>query len=273
MAFKCCVTPSAKVEKIVASDFFINSGTSFTVQGNENASEHARFDFIRFEPVGEGSPNTPPVAANDTRSTNENADITVNVLNNDTDADGDALTVTSVNTNGTLGQVVNNGNGTLSYSPNGAFNSLNAGETDTDSFSYTISDGNGGFDTATVTVTIEGVNDGPGGSAVTIEAEDIVNVSGYRLENKPAASGGQMLSLLGQSGNEVGTATFSFNGPSGNYDVVIGTFDESDGNASIDFLQGNNLIGSASLNQNPGGNGASADTKVAERVTQRLKRS
>ena len=43
------------------------------------------------------------------------------------------------------------------------FNDLAAGETATDSFTYTVDDGNGGTDTATVTVTINGANDGPSG--------------------------------------------------------------------------------------------------------------
>ena len=43
------------------------------------------------------------------------------------------------------------------------FNDLAAGETATDSFTYTVDDGNGGTDTATVTVTINGANDGSGG--------------------------------------------------------------------------------------------------------------
>ena len=220
---------------------------------------------------GSGNSNTPPIATFDTGSTNENAGITLNVLNNDTDANGDQLTITNINASDTLGQVTNNGDGTLRYNPNGQFDSLNAGETATDRFFYTVSDGNGGSDTAAVTVTINGLDSGgSGGIPITIEAEDLTNTTGYRLENKGVASGGQMLSLLGQSSGEVGTATFTFNGASGDYNVVIGTFDENDGNASIEFLQGNNLIGTANLNQNPGGNGASADTKVEKTVATNL---
>ena len=44
------------------------------------------------------------------------------------------------------------------------FNDLAAGETATDSFTYTADDDSAGAtDTATVTVTINGANDGPGG--------------------------------------------------------------------------------------------------------------
>ncbi len=69
------------------------------------------------------------------------------MLANDSDPDGDALTVASV-TQGTDGGVTDNGDGTLTYTPD-------AGFTGTDSFTYTIDDGNGGSDTATVTVTVD----------------------------------------------------------------------------------------------------------------------
>ena len=51
--------------------------------------------------------------------------------------------------------------GKIEYDPNGQFESLKAGETTTDTFTYTINDGKGGTDTASVTVTITGVNDTP----------------------------------------------------------------------------------------------------------------
>jgi VCBS repeat-containing protein len=54
-----------------------------------------------------------------------------------------------------------NANGTFNYNPNGKFEVLKVGETATENFTYTVSDGNGGTDTATVTITINGVNDPP----------------------------------------------------------------------------------------------------------------
>jgi len=74
------------------------------------------------------------------------------VLTNDTDVDGDSLTITAV-TQGTHGSVANNG-GSASYTPAHDFFG-------TDSFTYTISDGHGGSDTATVHVTVTNVNDPP----------------------------------------------------------------------------------------------------------------
>jgi VCBS repeat-containing protein len=72
---------------------------------------------------------------------------------------GPFLTVTGLDTTGTIGLVTNNGDGTFKYDPNGEFEGLAPGETDTDSFKYTVSDGQGGTATATVTITITGVDD------------------------------------------------------------------------------------------------------------------
>ena len=80
---------------------------------------------------------------------------------NDTDPDeSDSLTVISIDDTATTGTVSLVG-GQITYDPNGQFESLAVGETATDSFDYTISDGNGGFDIATATMTITGVNDAP----------------------------------------------------------------------------------------------------------------
>ena len=105
----------------------------------------------------------PPFARNDTGSnftTDEDTTFTtVNVLSNDFHPDGDTLTITNIDTTPTLGQVIDNGDGTFNYDPDGQFESLKSGETVTDSFSYTITDGNSDFRTATVTITINGVSD------------------------------------------------------------------------------------------------------------------
>jgi VCBS repeat-containing protein len=72
--------------------------------------------------------------------------------------------------------------GTVIYNPNGKFESLRAGATDTDSFTCTISDGNGGFDTDTVTVTINGQNDAP----YSLSVDNVVfgeNASGAIIGN------------------------------------------------------------------------------------------
>src|SRR5206468_3757973 len=85
--------------------------------------------------------------------------VAIDVLANDTDVDnGAVLSVDSVTQGANGGAVTNNGTD-VTYDPNGAFESLAAGETATDTFSYTVTDEHGATSTATVTVTITGQND------------------------------------------------------------------------------------------------------------------
>jgi RHS repeat-associated protein len=98
--------------------------------------------------------NDLPLAMDDTATTDEDTPLTTGkVLANDTDVDGDILSIVGF-TQASNGTVVDNGNGTFTYSPNLNFNG-------TDSFAYTTSDGNGGTDTGTVTVTVNPINDPP----------------------------------------------------------------------------------------------------------------
>ena len=96
--------------------------------------------------------NDLPVANDDAATTSEGSAIVIAVLANDTDVDGDTLSVSAV-TQGSNGSVGNNGS-TVSYTPNANFNG-------TDSFTYAVDDGAGGTATATVTVTVTAVNNPP----------------------------------------------------------------------------------------------------------------
>jgi len=110
--------------------------------------------------------NLDPTAGNDGVSTDEDtatANIWSTVLANDSDDSQPPLSITAVDSSGTVGLVSLNTAGTsLVYDPNGQFESLGQGDTATDTFTYTINDIHGGSSTAaTVTVTINGVNDPP----------------------------------------------------------------------------------------------------------------
>jgi len=101
--------------------------------------------------------NDAPIAVDDTPGTPEDAPLNGLVHNNDSDIDGDSLTVTttpvSPPSNGTLTLLAN---GSYTYTPNPDFNG-------TDSFEYEIcDDGNPTMcDTAIVTIDISPVNDAP----------------------------------------------------------------------------------------------------------------
>lgn len=90
--------------------------------------------------------NQSPTAANDSIETVQYSPITFDPRVNDSDPNGDPLTITG-KTNGLHGTVAFTST-SLTYTPTGSY-------TGSDSFTYTISDGRGGSTTATVNVLIE----------------------------------------------------------------------------------------------------------------------
>jgi len=192
---------------------------------------HAVVDYVELTDTA----NIPPVADDDSATTDEDTAVRVDVLDGDSDSDGGTLTVASVDTTATVGVVTNNGSD-VTYDPNGRFEHLADGESATDLFSYTVADGQGGSDTATVTMTVTGADDGPLPTTMRIEAEDM-NLSGaYGVSSFGISSGGQAISLpRGQAtSGKTGQASFTFTGVAGSYDLDVGHYKERDGGATID---------------------------------------
>ena len=93
---------------------------------------------------------------NNTLITDEDTPLVIapeSLLSNDTDSEGDALTITGVS-DAQHGSVVLNNDGTITFTPEENY----SGEA---TFVYTITDSNGGIDTATVSILINPVNDAP----------------------------------------------------------------------------------------------------------------
>jgi hypothetical protein len=99
--------------------------------------------------------NDAPVAIDDAVTTSEDTSQTIDVTDNDYDVDGtiDPTTVEIVN-NPTNGTVINNGDGTVTYTPDPNY-------TGPDSFTYSVQDDDGQSDTATVNIGVDDVNDPP----------------------------------------------------------------------------------------------------------------
>ena len=150
----------------VGSDSFtyeINDGNGGTDQAIAN---------ITVNPV-----NDTPVATDEPFATNEDVVLTGNVLDNDTDIDGDTL---SLNTTPVIdpanGSVVLNTDGTFTYTPDTNF-------TGSDSFTYEVSDGNGGTDQAIANITISSVNDVPVAADDSFNTDEDVALTGSVLGN------------------------------------------------------------------------------------------
>ena len=100
-------------------------------------------------------------AVDDTATTTEDANVSGNVLTNDTDDEGDPLTVSNPGTyTGAYGTLTLAADGSYTYAPGAAADGIALGETADDVFSYTATDGTNS-DTATLTVTLTGLNDAP----------------------------------------------------------------------------------------------------------------
>lgn len=113
---------------VVPTNYVLHNGTSGGGGGSTGTTNHA------------------PTPAADALLVNPSQATVLNVLANDTDPDGDPLSVTAVTTP-QHGTAVLNSNGTVTYTPT-------TGYTGTDAFSYTVSDGRGGTASAAVTLTI-----------------------------------------------------------------------------------------------------------------------
>ncbi|MES9958037.1 MAG: cadherin-like domain-containing protein, partial [Sedimenticola sp.] len=161
-------------------------------------------------------------------TTIETNTLTIDVLANDTDADGDALTITDVsevfdedgNVIGTA-EVVDN---KVEFTANSEYEGLTEGQSVQGSFTYTISDGKGGTDTATATVTVVGEGD---------EILDLVLSGTTIVEN---AAEGTVVATL-QSIDQSTGDTFSYElvrDDSGHFEIVDDKLVVKEG-ADIDY--------------------------------------
>ncbi len=171
-----------------APDLISGTSYAFTVSAIDNLDN----DSAESSPVP-AITNVPPVAVGDTVTTDATTVATGNVLSAngglaDSDVNDDLLIVVALNTEpvteitsvtlvgGAL--VTLSATGGFSYDPNGQFADLGENEQGSDSFGYTISDGNGGESSATVSVTILPVNASPVAQDDTLSTDEDTAITG-----------------------------------------------------------------------------------------------
>ena len=169
--------------------------------------------------VGINAVNDAPVAKPDIASTQEDKPVTLNVLANDSDVDGDSLSVTSASASN--GSVTVNADGTLTYTPKANFSG-------SDSITYTISDGHGGTASSTVALSVTPVADvpllnsgsifalNPGATSITTNQA----ITQANLETETGLSSGALDGI----NPPAGTTTSD----QGNVDVIDGSLTSSD---------------------------------------------
>ena len=130
-------------------DLNYNGPDSFTYQANDGAlNSNTATVSITVNAV-----NDAPVANDDTETVTTGGSLDDNVLTNDTDVEGSALTV-STHSNPSHGTLSLNSDGSYNYQPA-------AGYTGPDSFTYKANDGALDSNTATVNISVTAVDDSP----------------------------------------------------------------------------------------------------------------
>ncbi|MBS0560863.1 MAG: tandem-95 repeat protein [Proteobacteria bacterium] len=173
--------------------------------------------------------NAPPVAGAVAANTDPSTPISVDALAADSDPNAaDTLTITALDLTGTLGTAtIDPVTGAIDYSPNGAFDQLNDGETATDTLFYTVSDGQGGSSVGVLTVSIYAGNFPPSAAniAVATDAATGIAVDALAVASDPNPGDTLSIAALDLTGTK-GAATI---------DPVTGAIDYSP-NGAFDGL-------------------------------------
>lgn len=197
----------------------------------------------------DGTTNAAPVATDDSALVTSGMSVTIDVLANDLDRNGDTLHVTDIGSAG-HGSAVLNSNGTVTYT-------AAAGYAGADAFTYTISDGNGGSDTGSVGLSVTAPASGTtvtksvsytlAGSETNLVLQGTAKINGTGNSLNNQITGNDAVNTLsGQNGND------TLAGGGGN--------DYLNGGSGNDLLQGgagaDQLIGHTGTDTLVGGDGA-----------------
>ncbi len=185
-----------------------NGNDSFTYSITDGTATTEATVTLTVNPV-----NDIPEAVNDEYTTEEDTPLTIaapGVLGNDTDADGDSLSISIIN-QPQYGTVTLNADGSFTYTPNADYNGV-------DGFSYVASDGSESSEAASVTIVVNPVSDAPVGEAdayaVDEDAVLTVDAAAGVLANDTDGDGDPLTAAL-VAGPTNGTLTLNADGSFG----------------------------------------------------------
>jgi hypothetical protein len=168
---KCQVSKRTRGESLTFTVTGI-SGNGSEYVPNENHDQDGDSNGISITINKDGSPsvpNTPPLANDDSGSTDEDSPVTIVVLTNDSDPDANSFFISTFDGTSTSGASISkNADDTFDYDPTSSsiLQSLNEGNSQFDTFSYTIEDEHGATDSAVVTINVSGIYDEPSTLAI-----------------------------------------------------------------------------------------------------------
>jgi Ca2+-binding RTX toxin-like protein len=220
-----------------------------------NGQERAGSSYVVFGFASPTPTNKPPVAVNDTATTEEETAVNISVLANDsnflrvTAIDGRTVVVGTAITLSSGALVTLNADGTLTYDPNAQFEALAVGESGTDSFTYTINFDGSLTNTATVNLTINGVNDAPNVLISVFNLSSLNGSNGFVINGINAfdRSGTSVSSAGDINGDGIDDLIIGASGadPNGQYNagssyVVFGTKSGLSASLDLSSLNGSN---------------------------------
>jgi VCBS repeat-containing protein len=171
---------------------------------DNNGVSNTDFTTVVVKAAGDPSCNAAPTSTDDSFSTNEDVALSDNVLTNDSDPQGTALTAILVS-GPSHGALTLNANGSFSYTPAAHYFGG-------DSFTYKANDGQLDGNVATVTINVISVNDPPVAADDSVMTNQNTAVGGNVLTNDSDPVEGSPLTAVLQSGPAHGTVVLNANG-------------------------------------------------------------
>jgi Ca2+-binding RTX toxin-like protein len=267
------------VRRTVAGGVSLTNGSLIEIQGAADQGEWARVDYIEFIPIATAPPPPSSVPGSLAFSAPQ---FRVN-------EDGTPVAVVTVTrTGGSAGAV----SATVSLS-NGTATA--PGDYRNTSVVVNFADGDATTKTVVIPITDDALVEGtetvnlglvnPTGGAtigtqstavleiidndnqpIRVEAENMT-LANYRVQlGSSFASNGAFISLNGGTTTEMGSASYTFTGSSGTYDVVLGYYDETDGISHLEVYKQGVSLDVRDLNQNRGNAQAGPQTLVPRTI-------
>jgi hypothetical protein len=243
-------TPAANDSSSVGFSYTIDDGNGGSVAGAAS---------LDITPVNDPPTTSPVTLAPIAENSGPRLITQAELLANAGDADGDPLVASGLAISAGSGTLVDNGNGTWTYTPA-------ANDASSVSFSYTIADGNGATVAGSASLDLTPVNDAPtttpvtlapivenGGPRVITQAQLLANASD--IDGDPLTAGGLAIASGGGTLVDNGDGTWTYTPAAGDSTSVSFGYTISDGN-------GGSVGGSAVLDITPAGNNPPTTTPV-----------
>lgn len=241
-------TSQARIRVMCKSQpFFAISKTNFTIRGSGNT----------------GNTNSAPIANSDSFTVKQDSPVTrLAVLDNDSDNDGDTLTITNIS------QINNGGTATINgthvnYQPKAGFSG-------TETFTYTVSDGKGGTASAQVSVSVTAASTPT--NTPPVANDDSYSVAqdsfptNFNVLNNDRDADGHNLTITNISNISNG-ASVEINGSQISYEPALGfsgtetfTYSISDGAGGTDNAKVSVVVKATASTGNNSGGGSTGGT-------------